>query len=109
MRARSLQLIATLSALTVVGCMAEATSSDPTKGDVTFTDNVHMMPHRKIDSHDGTLQSGSITPNAAPAGAQLIYRGGKVIQNVNVVQVLYGSGPYIPELTSTTGVNMRSA
>ncbi len=105
MRARSLQLIATLSALTVVGCMAEATSSDP-NNDVTITNRVHQMPFRDSDSHDGAMAEAA---RVAPAGAQLAYHGGKVIQNVNITKVLYGSGTYIPELTSTTGVNMVSA
>jgi pre-peptidase len=109
MRALSPKLIATLGALTIVGCMAEATSPDPVNGDVTLTNNVHMMPYRLTDSHDGALQTGSISPNSAPAGAQLVYHGGKVVQNAKVVKVLYGSGTYIPELTATTGVNMASA
>jgi serine protease len=106
MRARSLQLIATLSALTIVGCMAEATSSDPSN-DVTLTNNVHMMPYRDSDSHDPNA-SAPPAP-VAPAGAQLVYHGGKVVQSAQVVKVLYGSGTYIPELTATTGVNMASA
>jgi hypothetical protein len=36
---------------------------------------------------------------AAPAGAHLDYWGGPVISNVKVVQVLYGSGTYIPEVS----------
>ena len=105
MRARSLQLIATLSALTVVGCMAEATSSDP-NSDVTITDHVHQMPFRDSDSHDGATAEAA---RVAPAGAHLDYHGGKVIQNVNITKVLYGTGTYIPELTATTGVNMVTA
>src|SRR5262249_10605128 len=49
------------------------------------------------------------SPKVAPAGAHLTYHGGKVIQNVNITKVLYGSGTFLPELTSTTGVNMNSA
>src|SRR5262249_15108463 len=49
------------------------------------------------------------SPKVAPAGAHLTYHGGKVIQNVNITKVLYGSGTFLPELTSTTGVNMDSA
>ncbi len=112
MRARSLQLIAALCALGVVGCMAEATSPepapDPAPGqvDVTLTDRIHMMPFRNSDNHDGLATEAA---SVAPAGAQLVYHGGKVIQNAHVVQVLYGSGSYIPQLTSTSGVNMASA
>jgi len=106
MPARSLQLIATLSALTVVGCLAQATSPDPST-DVTLGEHVHMMPFRDSDSHNPTDQAPPAP--VAPPGAQLIYHGGKVIQNVSVTKVLYGTGTYIPELTSTTGVNMASS
>lgn len=105
MRARSLSLIATLGALTLVGCMTEA-PPDPS-GDVTFTDHVHKLPFRDSDSHD--LRAGSIPPTVAPAGAHLDYHGGKIIQNVHITPVLYGTGTYIAELTSTSGVNMVSA
>ena len=105
MRARPLPLIAALSALTAVGCMAEATSPDP-NNDVTITRRVHQMPFRDSDSHDGATAEAA---RVAPAGAQLTYHGGKVIQNVHITKVLYGSGTYIPELTATTGVNMVSA
>ena len=105
MRARSLHLIATLAALTVVGCMAEATQSDP-NNDVTITNHVHQMPFRDSDSHDATAAPPA---PVAPAGAQLAYHGGKVIQNVHITKVLYGSGTFIPELTATTGVNMVTA
>jgi hypothetical protein len=50
----------------------------------------------------------TIKNQAAPAGAHLTYYGGKVIQNVKVKQVLYGSGTYIPELTSVASPNMAS-
>jgi hypothetical protein len=100
---RSLQLIAPLSALTV-GCMAEATSPDPS--DVTYTDHVHAMPFRDNDSHDATAAPPA---PVAPPGAHLDYHGGKVLQNVHITQVLYGTGTYIPEITATTGATMASA
>ncbi|HEY0480218.1 MAG TPA: PPC domain-containing protein [Kofleriaceae bacterium] len=106
MRSRLLQWIATLSTLTVAGCLAQATSSDPST-DVTLTDHVHMMPFRDSDSHDPRVAAPPAP--VAPAGAHLDYHGGKVIQNVQITQVLYGTGTYIPELTAATGVNMVSA
>ncbi len=39
---------------------------------------------------------------SAPAGAHLTYYGGKVISNVQVTQVLYGSGTYTSEVTDTS-------
>src|SRR4051794_29527110 len=41
----------------------------------------------------------------APSDAHLIYYGGHVVSNARVVQVLYGSGTYLPELA---GANMGS-
>ena len=106
MPARSLSFIATLSALTIAGCMAEATAPDPSN-EVTFTDHVHVMPFRDTSSKDSTAAAQPAP--VAPAGAHLSYNGGKVIQSVRVHQVRYGSGTYLPELTSTAGVNMTSA
>ena len=39
---------------------------------------------------------------SAPAGAHLTYYGGKVISNVQVTQVLYGTGTYTSEVTDTS-------
>src|SRR5690242_16148336 len=59
----------------------------------------------------GTIHAGSphlmpkITPGArhisAPSGAKLLYYGGRVVSNMEVVQVLWGTGSYIPEVSGT--------
>jgi serine protease len=82
--------------LALAGCVTDQ--------DVTYTDHVHAMPFRS--QSDGGR--GPIELPSAPAGAHLTYYGGKVIQNVNVTQVLYGSGTYIPQLTATSGTTMAS-
>jgi hypothetical protein len=43
---------------------------------------------------------------AAPAGAHLSYFGGPIISNVQVIQVLYGSGSYNPQVAGTTSPTM---
>jgi hypothetical protein len=43
-----------------------------------------------------------------PAGAHLSYYGGRVVSNMQVVQVLWGSGTYIPQVTSTGSPSMAS-
>src|SRR5437899_8286518 len=48
----------------------------------------------------------AITPFAAPAGAHLTYFGGPVVSNVQVVQVLYGSGSYNPQVAGTSTPSM---
>jgi hypothetical protein len=43
---------------------------------------------------------------AAPAGAHLTYHDGPIISNVQVVQVLYGSGSYNAQVAGTTSPTM---
>ncbi|HEX3757647.1 MAG TPA: hypothetical protein VHW23_03035 [Kofleriaceae bacterium] len=73
---------------------------------MTFTERVHMTPVQAAARRAISTGPESAT---SPAGARLDYFGGKVIQNVRVNQVLYGSGTYIPQLTSTSGATMASA
>ncbi len=40
-------------------------------------------------------------PETAPPGAHLTYYGGRVVSNAQVVQVLWGTGSYITQVTST--------
>lgn len=50
--------------------------------------------------------SNAPTPFAAPAGAHLSYFGGPIISNVQVVQVLYGSGSYNAQVAGTSSPSM---
>ncbi|HEY2168671.1 MAG TPA: hypothetical protein VGJ30_03540, partial [Candidatus Angelobacter sp.] len=43
---------------------------------------------------------------AAPAGAHLTYHNGPIISNVQVIQVLYGSGSYNAQVAGTTSPTM---
>ena len=43
---------------------------------------------------------------AAPAGAHLTYHNGPIISNIQVVQVLYGSGSYNAQVAGTTSPTM---
>src|SRR6267142_1210853 len=61
--------------------------------------------HHGVAFHDN---NAVITPFAAPAGAHLTYRGGPVISNVQVYQVLYGSGCYAPQISATTTPSIAS-
>jgi subtilisin-like proprotein convertase family protein len=45
---------------------------------------------------------------AAPAGAKLIYHGGRVVTSAQVVEVVYGSGSYLSQITSSTTPNIPS-
>ncbi|MGZ7073971.1 MAG: hypothetical protein ACXVKL_16140 [Candidatus Angelobacter sp.] len=50
--------------------------------------------------------TGAVVGFAAPAGAHLTYFGGPIISNVQVVQVLYGSGSYNAQVAGTTSPTM---
>lgn len=62
----------------------------------------------------GALQHGQPVrdPNrplgAAVATAGLTYFGGRVVSNAQVVEVIYGSGSYIPQVTSTTSPSIAT-
>jgi hypothetical protein len=50
--------------------------------------------------------SAAIVGLAAPAGAHLTYFGGPIISNVQIVQVLYGSGSYNAQIAGTATPSM---
>jgi hypothetical protein len=56
------------------------------------------------------VDANSASPSASFAipGAHVTYFGGPVISNVHVVQVLYGSGSYLPNVSSTTRPSMAT-
>ncbi|MGC2744795.1 MAG: hypothetical protein WA672_16590 [Candidatus Angelobacter sp.] len=60
----------------------------------------HGTPWRDPNSAAATIGF------AAPAGAHLSYFGGPIISNVQVVQVLYGSGSYNSQIAGTTSPTM---
>jgi hypothetical protein len=65
--------------------------------------NVVMMPIRHgVPWRDATGPIGF----AAPAGAHLTYFGGPIISNVQVIEVLYGSGSYNAQVAGTTSPTM---
>ena len=45
---------------------------------------------------------------SAPAGAHLSYYGGRVVSNMQVVQVIYGAGSYLPQVTSSASPSMAT-
>jgi hypothetical protein len=61
--------------------------------------------HRGVPWRDPNTNA-AVVGFAAPAGAHLTYRGGPVISNVQVVQVLYGSGSYNGQIAGTSTPSM---
>jgi hypothetical protein len=60
----------------------------------------HGVPWRDPNTN------GAAVGFAAPAGAHLSYFGGPIISNVQVIQVLYGSGSYNSQVAGTTSPTM---
>lgn len=54
----------------------------------------------------GGVFDPSLIAFAAPAGAHLTYFGGRVVSNMQVVQVLYGPGNYNAQVAGTSSPNM---
>src|SRR5215467_15470365 len=65
---------------------------------MTLQPKFHGVPWR--DPNAGPINF------AAPAGAHLTYFGGPIISNVQVIQVLYGSGSYNSQIAGTTSPTM---
>jgi hypothetical protein len=98
---RTLSFAPLLAALLAAGCgngVPEAGTSTSSQ-DVVLGTHVHKMPLR---------DAAAPTPAAAPAGAHLTYYGGRVVSNVQVVQVLYGTGTYIAEVAGTVSPNVAT-
>jgi hypothetical protein len=69
--------------------------------------NPLKVPMRIVAYRDPHGKAGAaVGVAAAPAGAHLSYFGGPVISNVHVVEVLYGSGSYLPQVAGTTTPDM---
>src|SRR5262252_297245 len=72
---------------------------NPTPAVPVFSVLKHIVPFRDA------ISSGPIN-FAAPAGAHLTYFGGPIISNVQVIQVLYGSGSYNAQVAGTSSPTM---
>ena len=99
-RHHSPSLAPLLATLFAIGCGAALPEQDNSgQANVRYGSRVHKMPRR---------ESSSITPNSAPAGAHLTYYGGRVVSNMQVVQVLWGTGSYLPQVSSTSTPSIAS-
>jgi uncharacterized membrane protein len=71
--------------------------------------NPLKVPMRIVAYRDPHGKGGaSVGVATAPVGAHLSYFGGPVISNIHVVEVLYGSGSYLPEVAGNTTPNMET-
>ena len=67
---------------------------------MTLQPKFHGVPWRDPNTSVGPIGF------AAPAGAHLTYHNGPIISNVQVVQVLYGSGSYNSQIAGSTSPTM---
>jgi hypothetical protein len=67
---------------------------------------MHLQPLQHGVPWRDPNTSGAAVGFAAPAGAHLTYFGGPIISNVQVVQVLYGSGSYNSQVAGATSPTM---
>src|SRR5579864_4839383 len=102
-----LSLILMLLALPVMAQVSQPNRQDQPEGTpaqaapaMTFHALQHGVPWR--DPNGPAAAVGF----AAPAGAHLTYFGGPIISNVQVVQVLYGSGSYNSQVAGSTSPTM---
>ncbi|HZU31518.1 MAG TPA: hypothetical protein VFB79_10405 [Candidatus Angelobacter sp.] len=81
---------------------AQASAQQPANGNSVQALPVVPVRHRGVPWRDASAP----IPFAAPAGAHLTYFGGPIISNVQVIQVLYGSGSYNSQVAGTTSPTM---
>lgn len=85
------------------GASAQATQQQAATNPAPVVPVLNVIQHG-VAWHD-PITSGPVAL-AAPSGAHLSYFGGPVISNVHIVQVLYGSGSYDPQVAGTTTPTM---
>jgi hypothetical protein len=84
--------------------LAQVSQPGNTAGNLV-TAPVTPMRHGVPWRDPNTTNAGAVG-FAAPAGAHLTYFGGPIISNVQVVQVLYGSGSYNAQVAGTSSPSM---
>src|SRR5690348_2210863 len=93
--------VATFGAL---GCGSQPEQSPDESQTVSWETRGGMFLHGQ--ARDTKAQDARTC--SAPPGAHLTYFGGRIVSNIQVVQVLWGSGNYIPQVTSTASPSMAT-
>jgi hypothetical protein len=89
--------------LGAVNCASPPQESEEPKVNALETRN-GMFLHQQVREP----KDAQIKPFSAPPGAHLQYFGGRIVSNIQVVQVIYGTGSYIPQVTSTDSPSMAT-
>ena len=114
MKPRFARMATSLSALfailpLVIG--SQGCSASPTTSSTESTPLVGSRPNNVMRMRSPGAQpaaQSAVLPAAAPAGAHLTYYGGRVVSNIQVVQVLWGTGSYLPQVSSTSSPSMAT-
>ncbi len=88
-----------VATLALVGCGGALPADSPNQQELRYGSRVHKMPVR---------DSSAPIPYTAPAGAHLTYYGGRVVSNMQVVQVLWGGGSYLSNVGNTSSPSMAT-
>jgi len=89
--------------LVATGCGAPA---DPATAAIASALRTRAQP--RVLAAQLQRAAGAPVGSSAPPGAHLTYFGGRVVSNIEVVQVLYGAGGYAPQVTSTSSPSMAT-
>ena len=95
-------VLAVVTMLGAVGCSRSQPGEQRTASLKSQTGG--LLLHGQLQTPKGS----SLRQGSAPPGAHLTYFGGRVVSHAQVVEVLYGSGSYIPEVTSTASPSMAT-
>src|SRR6478672_1439783 len=106
--------LATLLLLSALSALAQVAPIGPTGGTDAATQQsansaqqaLPIAPVQRLHIVPVLDPNAAAIAPAAPAGAHLSYFGGPIISNVQVVQVLYGSGSYNGQVAGTTSPTM---
>src|SRR6476661_9326708 len=105
---------ATLLLLSALSALAQVAPVGPTGGTDAATQQsansaqqaLPIAPVQRLHIVPVLDPNAAAIAPAAPAGAHLSYFGGPIISNVQVVQVLYGSGSYNSQVAGNTSPTM---
>ena len=90
------------AALAVVGC-TDGRAPEPAGTVRTSAALRGAFMHGQVKGDSGAAPSKAATATATPAAGLLAYFGGRVVSNIQVVQVMYGTGSYLPQVTTDIG------
>jgi len=100
-------LLCGMIAVALVGCgISPSGNDDPVGSESTLRANLTAAPVA------ATQIARKVGPNAAQAPLAapnlLTYSGNRVVSNMKVVEVVYGSGSYLPQIVNTTSPSMAT-